>query len=160
MASGGDLPRKRSKRLEVLLRAGRDAAHQAASGKAEELREREEAHAASESQPPEELVADARIREREVELIAQFEQARAEEAAFEERFGMTFEEFQARFDPHADHDLSEDYLAWSRAAERMRMLRYEIERRADRRSRRGRERPAPPEDPPPAGEGRPRQRVS
>ena len=74
------------------------------------------------------FVADARLSKREIELTMQLEQAREEEAAFEERYGMAFEEFQASFDPRTDVNLSEDYLAWSRAAERVRMLRYELAR--------------------------------
>ena len=98
------------------------------------------------AQPSEELVADARMREREIELTAELEQARAEEVAFEGRYGATFEEFQAKFDPEADADLSEYYLEWSRAAEKVRMLRYELARLAERRSRRGRHAPAAPEE--------------
>ena len=88
------------------------------------------------------FVADARLSKREVELTMQLEQAREEEAAFEERYGMAFEEFQASFDPRADAQLSEDYLAWSRAAERVRMLRYEIARLSERPARRTRQSPA------------------
>jgi len=155
MASGGDIPRKRGKDVAESLR--RSIADKLHPGEAEQLRRREQEHALPDAQPPEELVADARIRDRDLELIAQLEQARAEEAAFEERFGMTFEEFQARFEPHVNDDLSEDYLAWSRATERVRMLRYDLERRADRRSRRVRDKPAPAEDPPASPE---RKRVS
>jgi len=100
--------------------------------------------APADAQPSEELVADARMRDRETELTAELEQARAEEAAFEGRYGATFEEFQAKFDPEADADLSEYYLDWSRAAEKVRMLRHELARLAARRGRRTR----------PAGGGR------
>jgi len=85
------------------------------------------------------FVADARLSKREIELTMQLEQAREEEAAFEERYGMAFEEFQASFDPRTDMNLSEDYLAWSRAAERVRMLRYELARLSERPARRTRQ---------------------
>jgi len=87
------------------------------------------------------FVADARLSKRETELTMQLEQAREEEAAFEERYGMAFEEFQASFDPRTDVNLSEDYLAWSRAAERVRMLRYELARLSERPARRTRRSP-------------------
>jgi hypothetical protein len=88
--------------------------------------------------PPEELLADAGMRKREVELTAELEQAREEEAAYEDRYGVTFDEFQAAFDPRTGDDIGEDYLAWSRAAERVRMARYELERQAHRRPHRPR----------------------
>jgi hypothetical protein len=88
--------------------------------------------------PSDELVADAGMRERALELTAQLEQARADEAPYEERYGMTFDEFRASFDPARGDAVAEDYLAWSRAAERVRMLRHELERLADRRTRRPR----------------------
>jgi len=94
--------------------------------------------AARDVQPSEELVAEARMRYREIELTAELERARAEEAAFEERYGATFDEFQAQFDPVADADLSEYYLEWSQAAEKVRMLRHQLARLAARGTRRTR----------------------
>lgn len=100
-----------------------------------------------EEQPlSEEFVADASMRKRAAQLSAELERARADEAVFEQRFGMTFEEFQASFDPEADPDSSEAYLAWSRAAERVRMLRYELDRLSEGRPRRRRATAAPEED--------------
>lgn len=88
--------------------------------------------------PSEELVAEAGRRDVEVELTAQLEQAREEEAFYETRYGMTFEEYQATMDPEATHDVGENYLAWSRAAERVRMLRYELARLTEKPARRPR----------------------
>jgi hypothetical protein len=104
--------------------------------------------APADAQPSEELVADARMRDREIELTAELEQARAEEAAFEGRYGATFEEFQAKFDPEADADLSEYYLEWSRATEKVRMLRHELARlgRRPRAAGAGRKQSEPPNE--------------
>ena len=128
MAQSEDFPRKRRKDpLEEVLK------------KASESRSRG-TRTPEDTSPPEELVADARTRDREIELTAELELAREEEAEFESRYGMTFEEFQARFDRQAQtgEDIGEDYLAWSRATERVRMLRYELDRFTARRTRRSR----------------------
>ena len=101
--------------------------------------------------PPGELVADARLRDAETKLIAQLEQARAEEVLYEDRYGSAFDEFQASFDPQAGEELSEEYLAWSRAAERVRMLRYELARLAERRKRRARSAAPAAEEPEESG---------
>jgi hypothetical protein len=106
------------------------------------------------------FVADVRLGKREVELTMQLEQAREEEAAFEERYGMAFEEFQASFDPGADARLSEDYLAWSRAAERVRMLRYELARLAERPARRTRQSSKGGSEEPAEGAARSRREVA
>lgn len=93
----------------------------------------------------EEFVTDATMRKRAAQVAAQLEQARAQEATFERRHGMSFEEFQAAFDPQADAAMGEDYLEWSRAAERVRMLRYELQRLSQRGKRRAQE-PPPADD--------------
>ncbi len=128
MGKGDDLLRRRAQeKVESAMRQARGESQQDTS----------------EKPLSEEFVADARMRRRALELAAELEQARADEALYEERYGMTFDEFQASFDPRADDDVSEEYLAWSRAAERVRMLRHELERLADRRTRRSRRKTPP-----------------
>jgi hypothetical protein len=131
MARSDDFPRTARDKLE------REIVRQADKQRGGASRSKKSA----ETSPPEELVANARMRDREIELTAELELAREEEAEFESRHGMTFEEFQATFDPRTNEDLGEDYLAWSRAAERVRMLRYEVSRLTGRRTRRAKEPP-------------------
>jgi hypothetical protein len=114
----------------------------------------------SDLKPSEELIADAGMRRRELELLAKLEQARAEEARFEARYGVTFGEFQAAFDPQADEQAGEDYLAWSRAAEQVRMSRHELARLQKQLPRRGGRPPAPADESDDDPGARPRGRVS
>jgi hypothetical protein len=125
----------------------------------EEPKEKSE-EAAGEQPLSDAFVADVRLSKREIELTMQLEEAREEEAAFEERYGMTFEEFQASFDPRTGDRLSEDYLAWSRAAERVRMLQYEIARLSERPARRTRQSAEGSGEEPAQGAARARREVA
>ena len=162
MAKGADFPR-RPQGADPPQRRKRgpgDLTPPEVQQEAERVLKQQREQDAGDVKPSEQLVACAGMREREVKLTAELERAREEEAAYEDRYGMTFDEFQAAFDPRTGDDIGEDYLAWSRAAERVRMLRYELERLASRPPRRARRGTPVPDEPDDAGEGPRRGPVS
>ena len=161
MAKGADFPRRpRGANPPQPHRRGPGDVVPEVQQEVERVLKQQREQGAGDLKPSEELVADAGMRVREAELTAELEQAREEEAAYEDRYGMTFDEFQGAFDPRNGEDIGEDYLAWLRAAERVRMLRYELERLASRPPRRGRRKTPAPDEPDDAGEGPRRGPVS
>lgn len=67
------------------------------------------------------VVFDPRAREQAEALYVETQTLREQMAAYESRYRMTFEEFQASFVPGEDSVADEDYLEWSRLAEAYRL---------------------------------------
>jgi len=89
------------------------------------------------------VVFDLRARKQAEALYAEVQMLREQMAAFESRYRMTFEEFQASFAPGEDSAADEDYLEWSRLAESYRLRRQQWENALRRAASPVRMRPEP-----------------
>jgi len=89
------------------------------------------------------VIFDPRARRQAEALYAETQMLREQMAAFESRYRMTFEEFQASFVPGEDSAADDDYLEWSRLAEAYRLRRQQWENALRRAASPVRVRPEP-----------------